>query len=144
MAGTRRAPAHASDDWLAEQQMRAEMEAEAWRRLRQELAAPAAALPAPPPQTDRYSGGSIILKALVRFGLAAGAAYLAFVAAFDAGLGEFEIWMAIGGAFVVTLALSAFGPLRAMVHYLSETARWVLISGFAFGALWLLLNGAGP
>lgn len=33
MAHARR-PAIASDDWMLEQQLRAEMEAEAWRRLR--------------------------------------------------------------------------------------------------------------
>jgi hypothetical protein len=35
MAGLRKAPAFASDDWMFEQQLRAEMEAEAWRRLRE-------------------------------------------------------------------------------------------------------------
>lgn len=143
MAGMhQRAPGRASDAWLAEQQMRAEMEAEAWRRLRLELAAAPPALPAPSPQApaDPYRGGSIILKGLVRFAIAAFAAYVAFIAAADSQLGEFEVWLAIGSAFVVTLALSMFGPLRAIVHFLSETARWVLILGFGFGALWLLLN----
>jgi hypothetical protein len=142
MTGARR-PAFASQDWMLEQQMRAEMEAEAWRRLRYELAPPE---PLPPPeataqQPDYHRSGSIILKALVRFALAAFGAYLAWLAAMDARLGEFEIWLAVGAAFVATLALSLLGPARGFVHLLAETARWAIIVGVALGALWLLVQG---
>lgn len=147
MTGPRR-PAFASDDWMLEQQMRAEMEAEAWRRLRVELAAPPPpALAAPAPQsaaaaaTDYHHSGSTILKALVRFALASFVAYLAWVAAIDSRLGEFEAWLAVCGAFIVTLALSLLGPARGFVHLLSEIARWAIIAGAALGALWFLLQG---
>jgi len=146
MTGPRR-PTFASDDWMLEQQMRAEIEAEAWRRLRLELTAPppVAVAPAPEPAAltapDYHHTGSTILKALVRFALAGFVAYLAWLAAADSGLGEFEAWLAVGGAFIVTLALSLLGPARGFVHLLSEIARWALIAGAALGALWFLLQG---
>ena len=147
MTGLRR-PAVASDDWMLEQQVRAELEAEAWRRLRQDLAvptpAPAAYAPAHPPQdqtaADPHSTGSTILKALVRFMLGAFVAYLAYIAAVDSGLGEFEMWLAVGSSFVVTLALSMFGGVRRVVHMLAETMRWVLIVALSLGGLWMMLH----
>jgi len=143
-------PAFATEDWILEQQMRAELEAEAWRRLRREAAAPAAlaapvAAPvaAPSAAPDYHSTGSTILKAFVRFGLASFASYVGWIAAMDSALGEFEVWLAVGSAFIVTLALSLFPPIRGFVHFLAETARWVIIAGVAFGALWLVLQNQG-
>jgi hypothetical protein len=144
MSGSRRPPAIPSPDWMLEQQMRAEVEAEAWRRLREEVQRPPepASLPAPAGEKalDLHRSGSIILKALVRSGLGALGAYLAFIAAADAGLGEFEIWMAVGGAFLITLAATMFDPLRRLVHFLAETARWVLILGFLIALAWFLTH----
>lgn len=145
MTGARLRPAIASDDWMREQQLRAELEAEAWRRLRLDLIVPEPSPPLPhAPQAqadaDLNFGGSTILKALVRFALAAFTAYLAYIAAADSALGEFEAWLAIGATFTVTLALSMFGPARRFVHTLAETARWILIAGVAVGALWLATN----
>lgn len=138
-------PVFASDDWMHEQQLRAELEAEAWRRLRRELAAP---LPPPAPVApaeqakplDPHRSGSAILKGLVRFGLAAAFSYLAYIAAVDSRVGEFEIWLAIGSTFLVTLALSMFEPVRTFVHTLAETARWVLICAVGVGALWMVTH----
>jgi hypothetical protein len=140
---SRTRPVIASDDWMHEQQLRAELEAEAWRRLRHELATPAPTAPqaiAPAPATpefDHHKSGSAILKALVRVGLAAFVSYLAYIASMDSGLGEFEAWLAIGSAFMVTLALSMFGIAREFVHMLAETMRWVIITGAGIAALWL-------
>lgn len=151
MTSQRSRPAFLSEDWLREQELRAEVEAEGWRRLRRELAAPAA-LPAPPaaapaptakPAPNPHRTGSTILKALVRFMLAAGVSYLAFVAALDSGLGEFEIWLAVGSAFVATLAISMFGGVRRFVHFLAETARWAIISGVGLALLWLFTHQLG-
>jgi hypothetical protein len=152
MTGSRARPALASDDWMLEQQVRAEMEAEAWRRLRADLSVPApqvaAAPAAPPPQViveeefDHHSAGSTILKAVVRFVLATFCAYLAYLAAVDSQLGEFEIWLSIGATFFVTLALSMFGFAREFVHMLAETARWLLISAVALGGVWILFQMA--
>lgn len=145
MTGPRR-PSFVSDDWMLEQQMRAELEAEAWRRMRADLAlAPAPALaPVQPaaddPPRDFHSAGSAMLKGLVRFGLAAFAAYLAWIAAMDGGLGSVEIWFAIGSTFVVTLAASMLGPARRFVHVLAETMRWMIITAAGFGAVWLILQ----
>jgi len=131
----------ASDDWMLEQQIRAEMEAEAWRRLRQDMAVPPT-LPAPAEALDaqHHTTGSTILKALVRFALATFGAYLGWLAAVDAQLGEFEIWLATGSGFLVTLALSMFGYARELVHVLAETARWILIAALAVGAVWMLFQ----
>ncbi len=145
MSGVRRA--FASEAWLLEQQVRAEMEAEAWRRLREEITRPperlapiAEAPSAPLPLPERIQrGGSIILKALVRFVLAAFGAYVAYLAAYDGGLGEFEIWLAVGAGFLVTLSLSMLGPARQFVHAIAEAARWALIAALAIGAVWLLV-----
>lgn len=139
MPGSRR-PAVTSDDWMHEQQLRAELEAEAWRRLRLELA-PAQTAEIAPTAPDYHSSGSAILKGLVRFGLGACGGYLGWLAAVDSGLGEFEAWLAVGGGFILVLALSLVGPFRRMVHLLAETARWLLVSGLALGALWVLLQG---
>jgi hypothetical protein len=142
MSGSQR-PALASDEWMLEQQVRAEMEAEAWRRLRRDLRA--VETPAPAPQTvqapaaeiDHHRAGSAMLKAIVRFMLAAFGAYLAYLAGMDSKLGEFEIWLAVGATFMATLALSMFGAARDFVHMLAETMRWVIITGVGLGVLWL-------
>ncbi|MBC7767589.1 MAG: hypothetical protein H7124_02250 [Phycisphaerales bacterium] len=137
-----RRPALASDDWMLEQQVRAELEAEAWRRLRCEVAAPAIEAPANDAASiDYHRSGNGLLKALVRFALGSFGAYLAWIAALDSQLGEFEVWLAISAGFILTLALSLVGPARGFVHLLAETARWGIIVGAAFGGLWLLLQG---
>lgn len=138
-----RQPVLASDAWMLEQQIRAEMEAEAWRRLREDMAAPPA-LPAPSEAdvVDHHCAGSVILKALVRFALAMFGAYLCWLAAVDAQIGEFEIWLATASGFAVTLALSMFGYARELVHVLAETARWVLIAALAVGAVWMIFQVA--
>jgi hypothetical protein len=147
MPDSRRSPAFATDDWMFEQQVRAEMEAEAWRRLRQEARYPPSqpvTAPAPTPTTapaaDPHRTGSAILKALVRFCMGAAASYLAFIAALDSQLGEFEAWLAVGAAFIVTLALSMFSPLRGAVHALAETMRWVLVVALGVGGLWMFFQ----
>lgn len=147
MTGPQGRPVFASDDWMLEQQMRAEMEAEAWRRLRRELALPA---PLPPPQPvgaaaapDPHRSGSGVLKGAVRFLLAAFGGYLAFLAAVDSGLGEFEVWLAVGAAFLITLSLSMLGAARGFVHAVAETVRWLLIIGAGVAALWLAFNWPG-
>jgi hypothetical protein len=145
MAGQQSRPVFASDDWMLEQQLRAEMEAEAWRRLRHELAIPE---PAPQPvgpaaQPDPHRTGSGILKGLVRFMLAAFGGYLAFLAAVDSGLGEMEVWLAVGAAFLVTLSLSMLGAARGFVHAVAETVRWMLIISAGVGATWLAFNWPG-
>ena len=147
MAGFRRAQTIATDDWLFQQQLRAEMEAEAWRRLREVIATPvqpvALAPPAPEQRNDDREierGGSIILKAIVRFALGAFGAYLGWLAAVDGGLGEFEIWLATGSGFLVALSLSMLDPARRFVHILSEVMRIALIAFVAYGALWVLLH----
>jgi hypothetical protein len=137
-----RRPVFASEDWMLEQQIRAEMEAEAWRRLREDFALPPPAEAPPEPAFDHHGGGSAILKGLVRFALAAFGAYLAYLAAWDARLGEFEIWLATGAGFLVSLALSMFAPAREFVHMLAETARWVLIVAVALGAVWVMVQMA--
>ena len=150
MTGSRARPALASDDWMLEQQVRAEMEAEAWRRLRADLSTltpQVAATPAPQPviiedEFDHHEEGSTVLKALVRFVLAAFCAYLAYIAAVDSQLGEFEIWLAIAATFSITLALSMFGFAREFVHMLAETARWLIIGAAALGGVWILFQMA--
>jgi hypothetical protein len=145
MTASRSRPALASDDWMLEQQVRAEMEAEAWRRLRADLATPvpepATPTPAAPP-LDYHSASSTILKALVRFLLAASGSYLCWLAAIDSRLGEFEVWLAAGAGFLITLALSMFGFAREFVHFLAETARWIIIAALALGALWMMFQMA--
>lgn len=148
MSGIRRAPLIGSDDWLLQQQLRAEMEAEAWRRLRETLAEPAPAPPlAPQPALQQpaqpisvHRAGSTILKALVRFGLGAFGAYLAWIAAMDGGLGEFEVWLATGSGFLVALSLSMLEPARQFVHFLAETLRYSIIAGVALGVVWMILH----
>jgi len=141
MTATRGRPALASDAWMLEQQVRAEMEAEAWRRLRAEIAAPPPS-PAAAPPIDHHNTGSLTLKALVRFVLAAFGAYLFWLAAIDSRLGEFEALLAGTAGFAITLALSMFGYARELVHTLAETARWVLICALALGAAWMLFQMA--
>ncbi|MCA8886459.1 MAG: hypothetical protein R3C31_03845 [Hyphomonadaceae bacterium] len=142
-------PAFATDDWMQEQQLRAEAEAEGWRRMRQKFVRPEPALPTPARviaaavEADPHRTGSAILKAVVRFLIAAFAAYLAWIAGTDARFGEFDIWMATGSTFAVILALSMFGPARGFVHAAAETMRWLLLIGIGFGATWLAFNWAG-
>jgi hypothetical protein len=145
MTATRGRPVLASDAWMLEQQIRAEMEAQAWRQLRAHMAAPVieAVAPAlPEPAFDPHHAGSAVLKGLVRFMLAAFGAYLGWLCAVDAQLGEFEAWLATGAGFLITLALSMFGFAREFVHLLAETARWVIISALALGALWMMFQMA--
>ena len=150
---TKRSPAFASDDWMFEQQVRAELEAEAWRRLREQLG-PSAPQLGPPPvaaplvaapvqERDPHRTGSGVLKGAVRFAIAAFCAYLAWIAAADGGLGDFEMWIAVGTVFVATLALSALEPARKMVHFLAETTRWVLVFAFVFAVAWALTHIPG-
>lgn len=144
MTAARGRPALASDAWMLEQQVRAEMEAQAWRQLREHLAAPPPLEDAPANDApfDHHRASSAMLKAFVRFGLAAFGAYLGWLAAVDSHLGEFEVWLAAGAGFAITLALSMFGYARELVHVLAETARWALITAVAFGALWMLFQMA--
>ena len=143
-----RRPECTSDTWMLEQQLRAEMEAEAWRRLRelshlpklpQDLVLSSLAPAAP----DYHNTGSIVLKALVRFMLAACGAYVAWIAASDSRLGDFEILLTLCAAFMVTLSLTLFGPARGLVHVLSEMMRWMLIIGAALGGMWWLAQAQG-
>lgn len=146
MAVSRGRPAFATDDWMQEQQLRAEAEAEGWRRLRSQMAVPQAPPTSEPAQTaeiDQHSAGSTILKALVRFLLAAFAAYLAWLAGVDARLGEFDVWMVTGSTFAITLAFSMFGAARGFIHAAAETVRWILLLGIGFGATWLAFNWPG-
>jgi hypothetical protein len=141
MSDSRRSPAFATDDWMFEQQVRAELEAEAWRRLREQSRQNAPPPPAPPPAVQNpHRTGSIVFKALVRFAMSAAASYLAFIAALDSQLGEFEAWLAVGAAFIVTLALSMFRPLRGAVHAMAETMRWVLVLAVGVGGLWMFFQ----
>lgn len=136
-----RLPVFASDDWMLEQQIRAEVEAEGWRRLREELAPAAIPPPAPAPEKARRNlnlGAGILLKGLVRFALGAFGGYLAFVAAMDSGAGEFEAWLAVLAGFVITLCLTLFSPGRRLVALLAEATRWALMIGAGLGAVWLL------
>lgn len=148
MTASRGRPALASDAWMLEQQVRAEMEAEAWRRLREQLAAPPPQQLAPPvieaveDTFDHHKAGSTILKALVRFGIAVFGAYLGWLAAIDSQLGEFEAWLAAGAGFLILLSLSMFGYARELVHVLAETARWAIICAVGLGALWMMFQMA--
>lgn len=139
-----RRPTFASQDWILEQQLRAEMEAEAWRRLR-EVATVPELLPgavlttiADDSQPDYHHTGSTILKALVRFGLATIAAYVAWIAAIDFGAGEFEAWLIVIGFFVITLALTLLVP--GLVQMLADILWWVLIVAAVLGVLWVLVQ----
>ena len=149
MSASRKLPAFASDDWMLAQQLRAELEADAWRRLREERLEDFAVAPAPPPERPARDstrlalierGGSAVLKALVRFAFAAACAYLAWLAAVDATLGEFETWLAAGAGFFSALSISMFEPVRRFVHAAAEALRWCLLLGAALGAAWLLLH----
>lgn len=144
MTALRGRPALASDDWMLEQQVRAEMEAQAWRTLREQMAAPPPALPAPSavPPLEHHSASSTVLKAFVRFVIAVFGAYLGWLAAVDSHLGEFEIWLATASGFFILLSLSMFGYARDFVHLLAEVTRWMIICGVAFGALWMLFQVA--
>ncbi len=140
-----RKPDFASQDWMLEQQMRAELEAEAWKRLRRDLNAPPPPAALPPPANDApplnyHRTGSTFLKAIVRFALASFGAYLGWIAAVDARLGEVEIWFAVAAGFLVTLSLSLLSPFRGLVYFLAETARWVIVLAVAVAGLWFLLN----
>jgi hypothetical protein len=151
-ASNRTPPPFASDDWMFEQQVRAELEAEAWRRLRQQVSGPPEPISLPPPlptvaasrparpALDPHRSGSAALKGLVRFVIAAIGSYLTYIAGLDSQMGNFEVWLATGTAFVVVLALSAFEPLRGAVHAMAETARWVLIVSFVLGLAWVFTH----
>ncbi|MEZ5994682.1 MAG: hypothetical protein R3C25_02920 [Hyphomonadaceae bacterium] len=153
MSGAHTRPAFASDDWMLEQQMRAELEAEAWRRLRRELALPPppqapAAAPAPAPErpprrANLHATGNAVLKGLVRFGMAALGAYLAYLAGVDGNLGEFEIWLAMGAAFLVTLSLTMLRGAHVLVQLVAEIARWALIIAAVAGVAWLTFQLKG-
>ncbi|MBY0564808.1 MAG: hypothetical protein K2P58_11550 [Hyphomonadaceae bacterium] len=150
MAEGPRPAAFASDDWMLERQLRAELEAEAWRRLRAELAAgsPAPAAPAAPaevkPRFDFHAAGSAVLKAVIRFWLAAAGSYLAWLCAVDARLGEFETWLALAAGFVGTLSLSLLPGARGFVLMLAEGLRWVIVGAALVGVAWLLLQSQSP
>ncbi|MGH6951267.1 MAG: hypothetical protein ACREH4_10360 [Vitreimonas sp.] len=143
-----RRPAFASQDWMLEQQLRAELEAEAWRRLR-ELSSrvdlpPETVVTAAQGQgarTNFHTTGSSLLKAIVRFGLAACLAYIAWIAAVDARLSSVDVWLCVVTVFVVGLTVTLIGPARGLVHFLAETMRWGLIVAVALGGLWLLVQG---
>ncbi len=126
-------PAFATDDWMLEQQTRAQNDADAWRELREEPLKPAAPLE----RGARHGGGSTTLKALVRFGLATFGAHLAWLAAVAFDLRGFEVWLAIVAGFFVTLSLSMFGYARNFVQVLAEAARWMIVSAVALSGLWL-------
>ena len=154
MFGSRSRQVMASDDWIREQQLRAELEAEAWRRLRGHLGGQAEALapgeyvpPAPGERPasrfDHHGAGSAVLKALVRFLMAGALAYLAWLAAIDSGLGVVELWLAVGATFAATLALSMLGFAREIVHALAEAARWGLITCLALAGLWVAFQTWG-
>ena len=130
-------PAFGSDDWMSEQQVRSEQEAEHWRMLRRDLRATPRAAPRGNAPIDYNRSASATFKALVRFGLATFGAHVAWLVAVAAQLGQFEIWLAMATGFVVTLALSMFGYARGLVHLLAEAARWMLVSAVAMSGLWL-------
>lgn len=141
MTVARGRPVLASDAWILEQQVRAEMEAAAWRRLREDMATPPALAP-PNEVVDYHRAGSAILKALVRFGIAMFGAYLGWLAAVDSQFGQFEIWLATAAGFAIALSLSMFGYAREFVHVLAETLRWAIICGVALGAAWMMFQMA--
>lgn len=149
MPDARKSPPIVSDAWMLEQQMRAEAEAAGWRQLRLEGAKPSAPVresasaetPAAP--LSPRSAGSAVIKGLVRFALAAGGSWLAYVAGLDSGLGQFEIWLACGAAFLVVLAFSAFGPLRALVYFLAESMRWVVVAALILSLMWVFAATLG-
>ena len=141
-------PPFATDDWMFERQMRAELEAEAWRRMRAEFASRGAPIIEPSgaalesesaaPRFDYHRAGSAILKGIVRFALAAFGGYLGFLCAADAGLGEFETWLALAAGFLVTLSFSLLPIARSFVHVLAEGLRWSLVGAAFVCVLWLL------
>lgn len=141
-----RLPAFGSDDWMLEQQLRAEVEAEGWRALRSHLAHPIAApaygpeapVAAQPKPTREWHFGAAMLKGIVRSCIGAFGAYLAFIAAMDSGAGEFEAWLAIIAGFIVSLALTAFGPGRRLVAALANMMRWGLVIALGVGAVYLV------
>lgn len=143
-------PNFATDDWMFERQMRAELEAEAWRRMRAEFASrdatalePRGVDPEPEAAEKRFdfhNAGSAILKGIVRFALAAIGGYLGWLCAKDAGLGEFETWLALAAGFLVTLSFSLLPIARSFVHVLAEGLRWSLVGAAFVCVLWLLFQ----
>lgn len=140
-----RLPAFGSDDWMLEQQLRAEVEAEGWRALRSHLAHPAVARAAaaeaptaPPPPKRDWRFGAAMVKGVVRSGIGAAGAYLAYLAAADGGLGEFEVWLAVIAGFIVSLSLTAFGPGRQLVYGLARMTAWGLVIALGAGAVYLM------
>ena len=140
-------PSIGSDDWMLEQQLRAEWEAAEWRRLRAELALPP---PQPiaepetiPARKERplHEGGSIILKGLVRVGLGAFGGWMGYIAAANTdGLGDMEIGFAVVAGFFIALTLSMLGPARQFVALLAEIMRWVLIAAVVVGGFWFVMQ----
>lgn len=141
-------PQIASDAWMLEQQTRAEFEAEGWRQLRAEVARQEAAVQRQ--QVRAYQAQvrdqgeivshSAILKGLVRFMFGALGGYVAWIAGMTSGSGELEGWMWVGMGFVVTLALTAFGAGRHLVHAIAEGARWMILVGLGVGVLWIVVQ----
>jgi hypothetical protein len=130
-------PAFGSDDWMLEQQIRSEKEAKAWRLLREDLRATPVVAGRVNAPIDYNHSGSVTLKALVRFGLAALGAYIASLAAVAAQAGQFEIWLAMTAGFVITLALSMFSSARGFVHLLAQAAGWMAFAAVAVSGVWL-------
>lgn len=134
MAETPRARHFNTDSWLLEQQFRAEVEAEAWRRLRLQLAGQSL------PMRGIAAGRSLILNTLARLVLAGAAAGLAWIAALDAGAGAFEAWLAGGAGFLVMLALSVFDPVRRLTHATAAAMGWTMLAAAVIAALWLMTH----
>lgn len=132
----------ASDAWMRAQQLRAELEAEEWRLLREETARAEAALSQAmvAPRAEPTRGGSIILKGLVRFLLGVLGAYVGYIAAITSGGGDIDAWIGVVSGFVIALALTAFGAGRDFVHAVSETARWIILLACGVGATWLIVQ----
>lgn len=120
-------------DWMNEQLRRAEAEAEAWRRLRAEIDAESLRADvhteSEAPAAPRPSVRRAILHAAIRFAIAAFGAYLGYLAAIDASLGEFEVWMIVGAAFSIALALTVTAVGRRYVVLMAETSPWLAIFG---------------
>lgn len=136
-------PANASR-WLLEQQMRAELEAEAWRLLREKVDGASSAPGTPALSAPLAPAGSFLTRILVRAALAVGCGYLAWLASVDSGMGEFEALLATGAGIAVSLALSVLEPGRRLVGFIAKTLAWIALTIAGFAGLWVLLHAAGP